>query len=128
MKVFLTFFLVLLALSQASGRCPEDCPDTEDVVWARDRFCNAYRNKCYFDKAKCQNPGLKITSKIECQKYCGTICGDVYKPSGGIYNGVIRNFGNECEKLAHTCLTGEKKLPDTEDVDWAINRSLISEN
>ncbi|KPU80418.1 uncharacterized protein Dana_GF26335 [Drosophila ananassae] len=107
MHMLLNVLLVSLVLGQVSARCPERCPDTEEVVWARSPFCNAYRNKCYFDKAKCQNPELTITSKFECQKYCATSCGAVYQPTGGIYNGVLKKFSNECEKLAHSCITGE---------------------
>ncbi|XP_016976352.1 U-Kazal-Dg21.2 [Drosophila rhopaloa] len=104
-------FLLGLALTQVSASCPENCPDTEDVVWALGGGCNVFRNKCYFEKEKClTNPELTITTKEECQKFCGSACPQVYQPVGGSYNGQIRSFGNECEKRVHTCQTGETFL------------------
>uniref|UniRef100_B3P3E2 GG22213 n=1 Tax=Drosophila erecta TaxID=7220 RepID=B3P3E2_DROER len=122
MKSSLSLSLLLgLALSQVGASCPESCPDTEDVVWALGGGCNVFRNKCYFDKANCQpNYELTITTKEECQKQCADICGAVYQPTGGIYKGQLRKFSNECEKLVHTCRTGERKCPDTEEVVWAL--------
>ncbi|XP_033164223.1 uncharacterized protein LOC117143585 [Drosophila mauritiana] len=109
MKFFLYISLLLcVALSQVSASCPESCPDTEDVVWALAGGCKVFRNKCYFDKANC-NPHyeLTITTKEECQKHCAFACPAVYQPTGGTYKGQLREFGNECEKIIHTCRTGE---------------------
>ncbi|XP_037732075.1 uncharacterized protein LOC119562971 [Drosophila subpulchrella] len=109
MKAFLSLVLLLaLALGQVSASCPESCPDTEDVVWALGGICNVFRNKCYFDKANCQrDPALTITTKEECQKNCGIACIQQYDPVYGTYKGQERRFGNECEKIVHTCRTGE---------------------
>lgn len=52
---------------------------------------------------------LTITTKEECQKHCADICPAIYQPTEGVYNGQIRNFGNECLKRVHTCKTGESK-------------------
>ncbi|KAH8374857.1 hypothetical protein KR200_007698 [Drosophila serrata] len=112
MKSFFCLCLLLgLALSQVSGSCPESCPDTEEVVWALDGGrCSVFRNKCYFDQTNCtKETALKITTKEECQKLCGNACPQVYQPTTGIYKGQRRSFGNECEKIVHTCRTGESK-------------------
>ncbi|XP_017015554.2 uncharacterized protein [Drosophila takahashii] len=106
--LLLTCLLLVVALSQVSASCPENCPDTEDVVWALGGGCNVFRNKCYFDKENCQrDSALTITTKEECQKFCGNACIQIYQPVGGIYKGQERSFGNECEKREHTCQTGE---------------------
>ncbi|XP_043655461.1 uncharacterized protein LOC122621608 [Drosophila teissieri] len=112
MRSSLSLALLLgLALSQVGASCPESCPDTENVVWALGGGCNVFRNKCYFNKTNCQ-PGydLTITTKEECQKQCADACPAVYQPTGGIYKGELRNFSNECEKIVHTCRTGETFL------------------
>ncbi|XP_017046742.1 uncharacterized protein LOC108091872 [Drosophila ficusphila] len=112
MKLFFPICVILLlALSQISADCSGNCPDTEDVVWALGGSCHVFRNKCYFDKENChRKPPLIITTKEECQKQCADICPAVYQPAGGIYKGQVRSFGNECEKYAHTCRTGETFL------------------
>ncbi|KAH8276826.1 hypothetical protein KR026_001447 [Drosophila bipectinata] len=103
--------LVTLAFSHVGASCSADCPDTEDIVWALGGGCNVFRNKCYFEKENChRKPALTITTKEECQKHCADICPAVYSPTGGVYKGQIRNFGNECEKNVHTCKTGESKI------------------
>jgi len=122
------FLCVGLALSQVSANCSGDCPETEDVVWALGGGCSVFRNKCYFDQENChRKPGnrletilckcevnttgvaLTIATKEECQKQCADICPAIYQPTSGTYKGELRNFGNECEKRAHTCRTGESK-------------------
>ncbi|XP_039492013.1 uncharacterized protein LOC120452031 isoform X1 [Drosophila santomea] len=112
MKSSLSLGLLLgLALSQVAASCPDSCPDTEDVVWALGGGCNVFRNKCYFDKENChRKPALTITTKEECQKQCADACPAVYQPTGGTYKGQVRNFGNECEKIVHSCRTGETFL------------------
>ncbi|XP_016949767.1 U-Kazal-Dg21.2 [Drosophila biarmipes] len=109
MKSFLSLcLLIALALGQVSASCPENCPDTEEVVWALGDGCNVFRNKCYFDKENCRrDTALTITTKEECQQYCANACPQNYDPVGGIYKGQVRNFGNLCEKIVHTCRTGE---------------------
>ncbi|XP_017015555.1 uncharacterized protein [Drosophila takahashii] len=112
MKLFLYICLLLvLALSQVSANCSGKCPDKEDVVWALGGGCSVFRNKCYFDKENCtRRPALTITTKRECQKHCADACPAIYQPTSGTYRGKVRNFGNECEKRAHTCRTGETFL------------------
>ncbi|XP_017023392.1 uncharacterized protein [Drosophila kikkawai] len=112
MKSYLAVCLLLgLALSHVSANCSGYCPDTEDVVWALGGGCNVFRNKCYFDKENChRKPPLKITTKEECQKLCADACPQVFQPTSGIYKGQVRHFGNECEKIVHTCRTGETFL------------------
>ncbi|XP_017076610.2 uncharacterized protein LOC108111599 isoform X1 [Drosophila eugracilis] len=102
--------LLCLALSQVSASCPETCPDTEDVVWAVGPFCSVFRNQCYFEQAKCKNSELTVTTQFDCQQNCATICAAVYQPTSGIYKGQVRNFSNECNKQAHSCLTGESGI------------------
>ncbi|KAH8383405.1 hypothetical protein KR009_008446, partial [Drosophila setifemur] len=103
-------FLLGLAIIQVSANCSGNCPDTENVVWALGGGCSVFRNKCYFDKENChRKPALTITTKAECQKNCADICPAIYQPTSGIYKGKVKNFGNECEKRAHTCRTGESK-------------------
>ncbi|XP_068156469.1 uncharacterized protein [Drosophila tropicalis] len=112
MKLFLPLCVIFaLALSQVSANCSADCPDTEEVVWALGGGCNVFRNKCYFDKENChRKPPLTITTKEECQKFCADACIQVYQPVGGTYRGKTRTFGNQCEKNAHICSTGETYL------------------
>ncbi|KAH8356338.1 hypothetical protein KR084_004239 [Drosophila pseudotakahashii] len=111
MKSVLSLCLLLgLALSQVNASCPENCPDTEDVVWAIGGGCNVFRNKCHFEKANCRDSALTITTKEECQKLCGSACPAVYNPVGGTYKGQLRSFGNQCEKNVHICQTGETFL------------------
>nr|XP_016944703.2 uncharacterized protein LOC108020830 [Drosophila suzukii] len=103
--------LLGLALNQVSAHCSGDCPETEDVVWALGGGCSVFRNKCYFDQENChRKPALTIATKEECQKQCADICPAIYQPVSGTYKGELRNFGNECEKRAHTCRTGETFL------------------
>ncbi|XP_023173845.2 uncharacterized protein LOC111601490 [Drosophila hydei] len=112
MKLVFSVCLVLgIALAHVHAGISTDCPDTEDVVWAVGHGCKVFRNKCYFDKENGhRKPPLTITTKEECQKLCPTICPQVYQPVGGIYKGELRNFSNACEKIVHTCLTGETFL------------------
>uniref|UniRef100_A0A6P4EP53 Uncharacterized protein LOC108044070 n=1 Tax=Drosophila rhopaloa TaxID=1041015 RepID=A0A6P4EP53_DRORH len=109
-----TIFICLLlglALGHVGANCSGNCPDTEDVVWALGGSCSVFRNKCYFDKENClRKPALTITTKEECQKECNELCPAVYQPAGGTYKGQFRSFGNECEKRAHSCRTGETYL------------------
>ncbi|XP_050744398.1 U-Kazal-Dg21.2-like isoform X2 [Drosophila biarmipes] len=106
-----TCLLLGLAFSQVGANCSGDCPETEDVVWALGAGCSVFRNKCYFDLENCQRkPALTIATKEECQKQCADICPAIYQPASGTYKGQLRNFGNECEKRAHTCRTGETFL------------------
>jgi len=65
-----------------------------------------FNNNNYFDYIK----ALTITTKRECQKQCADICTAIYQPTTGIYKGEVLNFGNECEKRAHTCRTGQSEL------------------
>ncbi|KQS38877.1 uncharacterized protein LOC26527090 [Drosophila erecta] len=112
MKFFFYICILLcVALSLVSGNCSGKCPDTEEVVWALGGGCSVFRNKCYFDKENChRKPALTITTKRECQRHCPDICTAVYQPTSGIYNGKVLNFGNECEKRAYTCRTGQTFL------------------
>ncbi|XP_017873876.1 PREDICTED: uncharacterized protein LOC108621206 [Drosophila arizonae] len=109
--IYAACVLLGLALSHASASCSADCPDTEDVVWAVGGGCSVFRNKCYFDRENChRKPPLTISTKEECQKLCPSVCPLIYQPIGGTYKGQSRHFGNACEKIVHTCRTGETFL------------------
>ncbi|EDW67924.1 U-Kazal-Dg21.2 [Drosophila virilis] len=109
--IWVISILFALALSHVNANCSADCPETEDVVWALGGGCSVFRNKCFFDKENCyRKPPLTITTKEECQKLCPDICPQIYQPVSGTYNGQVRNFGNACEKIVHSCKTGETFL------------------
>ncbi|XP_034114446.1 uncharacterized protein LOC117574651 [Drosophila albomicans] len=113
MKFILAISLLLcLSLSyEVNASCSGDCPETEDVVWALGGGCSVFRNKCFFDKANCtRRPALQIVTKEECQKHCASACPQNYDPVSGDYKGQIRHFGNACEKIVHSCQTGETFL------------------
>lgn len=57
----------------------------------------------------CSPAALTIATKEECQKLCPDICPQIYQPVTGTYKGQVRNFGNACEKIVHSCKTGESK-------------------
>ncbi|XP_034485669.1 uncharacterized protein LOC117790350 [Drosophila innubila] len=109
MKYVLAFCLLLcLGLSHVNAGCNDVCPETEEVVWAMGGGCSVFRNKCFFDKDNCtRRPALTIATKEECQKHCPDICPQIFAPVTGNYKGQIRNFGNACEMLLHSCKTGE---------------------
>ncbi|KAL7728765.1 hypothetical protein ACLKA6_004129 [Drosophila palustris] len=114
MKYVLAICLLLcLGLSHVNAGCNDDCPETENVVWALGpgNGCTVFRNKCFFDKANCtRRPPLTITTKEECQLHCPEFCPEIFDPVTGNYKGQIRNFGNQCKKNVHSCKTGETFL------------------
>ncbi|XP_070072299.1 U-Kazal-Dg21.2-like isoform X2 [Drosophila takahashii] len=105
MKSYIALCLIFsLVLIHAN----EDCPDTEDIVWALGGGCHVFRNNCFFTKANVlRKPELTITTKEECQKECPKICPAIYSPTMGTYKGEVREFSNKCVKQAHNCRTGE---------------------
>lgn len=125
--IYAVFVLLGLALSHASASCSADCPDTEDVVWAVGGDCSVFRNKCYFDRENChRKPRKQLNLSIQLRDYlikiifnwqhstfrprrsvCPRVCPLIYQPVGGTYKGQLRHFGNACEKIVHTCQTGE---------------------
>ncbi|KAH8381494.1 hypothetical protein KR093_006860 [Drosophila rubida] len=124
---FVISFLLCLGLScNVNGLdCPENCPDTEELVWALGGRCYLYLNKCHYDKENCTREtrkyfkllnlnhiysvialtALKIVTREECQPYCSAFCPESYKAVEGDLN----YFGRACERIAHVCKTGERK-------------------